>query len=413
LGKGEKNQQASHKCISVGSIGISTMPPAMKRPAARMSPSGAAQEPVLKKQAAVSVQSRHVSKLCNQVAKAILSSPEYPEEVKSMLANAIDGTLVVPKEKRHVFQTNVIEMISEILDGLKAAAQSKLDDAEKKLEMRCKESEQFQSAVEAAATMLAERKKMATAADFKHAELASARVTAKQLLASAERKQASGNAGLLDTEQKKQKLESVLETVFGPLKGGEMPATKVQDGITRIQKLAEDLGFDASLLLTVPAAFAKAPSERGSFNNVVIEQMEAEFQNRMVTFTDELANGEPAKKERADEVEAASSEHAQALASEEAAKSTKEAARTAQKESETEHDARVKEQQQGMRDMDSASKRLDAAKAELAVLHDGPLSAFRGLLEFTEVPPPPAPVPASEDPTAADAPERAAHATEA
>jgi len=141
--------------------------------------------------------------------------------------------------------------------------------------------------------------------------------------------------------------------------------------------------------------------------------MEAEFQNRMVTFTDELANGEPAKKERADEVEAASSEHAQALASEEAAKSTKEAARTAQKESETEHDARVKEQQQGMRDMDSASKRLDAAKAELAVLHDGPLSAFRGLLEFTEVPPPPAPVPASEDPTAADAPERAAHATEA
>jgi len=56
------------------------------------------------------------------------------------------------------FQTNVIEMISEILDGPKAAAQSKLDNAEKKLEVRCKASEQFQSAVESAATMLAERK---------------------------------------------------------------------------------------------------------------------------------------------------------------------------------------------------------------------------------------------------------------
>jgi len=42
---------------------------------------------------------------------------------------------------------------------------------------------------------------MAIAADFEHAERASARVTAKQLLASAEREQASGNAGLLVAEQ--------------------------------------------------------------------------------------------------------------------------------------------------------------------------------------------------------------------
>ena len=37
--------------------------------------------------------------------------------------------------------------------------------------MRCKESEQFQGAVEEAGTTLAERKRMATAADFEHAEL--------------------------------------------------------------------------------------------------------------------------------------------------------------------------------------------------------------------------------------------------
>merc|ERR1719264_1831070 len=119
-----------------------------------------------------------------------------------MLANAIDGTLTVPKEKRHAFQDNVIEMISRVLDGLKAAGQSKLDEAEKKLEMRCKEGEQFQSAVEAAATTLAERKQVAAAADLEHAQRTSARVMAKRLLASAECEQASGNAGLLVTERK-------------------------------------------------------------------------------------------------------------------------------------------------------------------------------------------------------------------
>jgi len=380
----------------------------MKRPAARMSHGGAAREPALKKPAAASGPSRHVSKLCNQVAEAVSSSPEYPEEVKTMLASTIDWTLAVPKERRHAFQDNAIEMVREVLDGLKAAAQSRLDEAEKTLETRCKESEQQQSAVEVAATVLAERKTIVAAAIGEHVERTSARVAAKQLLASAEQDQARGNADLVITEDKKQKLESGLETVFGPLKSGDLPAAKVQDAIKTIQKMAKDLGFDASLLQTARAVLAKAPSERGSFDNVVMEQLEAEFQKCMVTFTEELANGEPAKRERAAKVEAASSEHAQALASEEAAKSAKEAACTAQKEAETEHNARVKEQQQGASDMGSASEGVDAAKAELTELHAGPLSAFKELLEFTEVPPP-APVPAPED---ADAAEPAADAGE-
>jgi len=330
-----------------------------------------------------------------------------------MLANTVDGTLAVPKEERHAFQDKVIEMVREVLDGLKAAAQSKLDAAEEKLETRCRESEQHQIAVDAAATMLAERTKMAAAADSEHAERVSACVTVKQLLASAKQEESTGNAGMAVTEEKKQKLESVLETVFGPLKNGELSTVKVQDGMKTIQTLAKDLGLDASLLQTVPAVFAKAPCERGSFDNVVIVQIEAEFQKCMVAFTDELVNGEPAKKERAAKVEAASGEHAQALASEEAARSAKEAARAAHKEAEIEYDSRVKERLEGTSDVGFASEGVDSAKAELTELHEGPLSAFKELLEFTEIPPPTAPAPVPDDPaTAADATEPAADATE-
>jgi len=387
------------------------MPLAMKRPAARMSRGGAAHEPVLKKPAAVSGPSKHISKLCNQVAKSILSSPEYPEEVKTMLADTINATLAVPREKRHAYQDKAIEMVRKVLESLKAAAQSELNEAEKKLETSCKESEERQRAEDVAAATLAERIKTADAAKTEHAERTFARVTAKQALDSAEQEQTRGNASLVVTADKKQRLESGLETVFGPLKRGEMPATEVQNGITTIQKLAKDLGFAASLLQTVPAAFAKAPKERGSFDDVVIEQIENEFQKCMATFTDDLANGEPAKNERAAKVEAATSDHAQALASEEAALGEKEAARTAQKEAETEHKALVKARQQGTSDMGAASAGVDDAKAELAQLDEGPLAAFKELLEFTEIPPPPAPVPAPEHPTvAADAPEPAADA---
>jgi len=213
---------------------------------------------------------------------------------------------------------------------------------------------------------------------------------------------------------KKQRLESVLETFFGPLLKDEVPNLKVPScGVKTIQTMAKDLGLDASLLQTVPAVFAKAPGGRGSFDNVVIEQIEAEFQKCMVAFTDELANGEPAKKERAAKMEAASGEHAQALASEQAARSAKEPARAAHKEAEIEYDARVKERLEGTSDVGFASEGVDAAKAELTELHEGPLSAFKELLEFTEIPPPVAPAPVPEDPaTAADAAEPAADAPE-
>merc|ERR1712079_494424 len=110
-------------------------------------------------------------------------------------------------------------------------------------------------------------------------------------------------------------------------------------------------------------------------------------------FTEELASGEPGKKERADQVEAASSEHAQALAAEEATKAAKEAARTAMGDAETEHKALLKAQQQGAIDKGIAAAAVQASKGQLQEFDEGPLAAFKELLELTEIPPlAPAPV---------------------
>merc|ERR1719210_2638186 len=253
---------------------------------------------------------------------------------------------------------------------------------------------------------------MADAAKSEHAKQISERMAAKEALASAEQEQATGNAGLAIAEKKKQRLETSLETIYGPLKSGEMPAGEAKDGIKKIEKLGKDFGFDMSLLQTVPRAFAKAPSDRGSFDDLVMSQVEAEFQKHLATLIDELANGEPAMKDRAAKVEAASNEHAQALASEEAAKTAKEASRTEQKEAETGHKAMLKAQQQAASDMRTASAGVKAAKAELMQLDEGALAAFKELLEFTEIPPP-APVPAQEEQDPAPATDAAALAADA
>jgi len=193
-----------------------------------------------------------------------------------------------------------------------------------------------------------------------------------------------------------------------------MPAAELKDGIKKIEKLGKDMGFDMSLLQAIPTAFAKSPSDRGSFDDIVMSQIEAEFQKCLAKFTDELANGEPAKKDRAAKVEAASSEHAQAVASEEAAKTAKEAARTAQKEAETEQKALLKAQQQGTSVFGTASASVSAAKVELMEFDEGPLAAFKELLEFSEIPPIAAvPAPQEQELAAADVAAPAADAADA
>merc|ERR1712060_1523 len=146
---------------------------------------------------------------------------------------------------------STIEMVREVLDSLKAAAQSKLDEAEEKLATAFKEKGECESAVESAAAVLAERTKTVDAAKTGYTERTLACVAAKEALASAEQEQKSGNAGVVVTEEKKQMLLSGLETIYGPLKSGEMPAAQVRDGAQKIQKLGKDLGFDMSLLQTV------------------------------------------------------------------------------------------------------------------------------------------------------------------
>lgn len=239
--------------------------------------------------------------------------------------------------------------------------------------------------MEAAAATLAERTKSFDAAKTRYGECTLARVAAKDAVTAADQKETAGNASLVVAESRKQRLESGMENIYGPLKRGELPAVEVQDGARKIEQLGKDLGFDSSLLHSVPIALAKLPRDRGNFDTVVMSQIEAEFQRFVVIYTEELANGVLGRRERAAKVEAASKEHSRALAVEEAAKTQKEAARMAHRDAETEHKALAKAQHQVAIDKGIAAAIVRAAKGELKEFEEGPLAAFKELLELTEI----------------------------
>ncbi|CAL1128944.1 unnamed protein product [Cladocopium goreaui] len=62
------------------------------------------------------------------------------------------------------------------------------------------------------------------------------------------------------------------------------------------------LDFDTALLTSLPSALQKDPASRGTFDNVVVTNVEDELQKRLAKLKETLAEAAPAREERASKV---------------------------------------------------------------------------------------------------------------
>eukprot|EP00438_Fugacium_kawagutii_P010537 Skav214534 [mRNA] locus=scaffold410:425821:445329:+ [translate_table: standard] len=120
---------------------------------------------------------------------------------------------------------------------------------------------------------------------------------AREALKVAEKEQKVGDAESVKDETKKGKLENTINSVFVPCKDGAL-----EKGISELQKLGKELGFDTALLTSLPSALQKDPASRGTFDNVVVTNVEDELQKRLAKLKEILAEAAPAREERANKV---------------------------------------------------------------------------------------------------------------
>lgn len=328
-----------------------------------------------------------MSKQFKEVASALKEAVDYPQQVISMLSENLQHCLSETKEERHEFQVKVGSMLDEVLGSVKASYEKKLTEAQGKLS-EADNIKASREAAEADAKRATEAAKEAAETAKKDLDAASANLRSKNAeLKAAKSEQEAGDTELVQAEDKKNKIESIVTEVFNPCKEGTLDASKVKSGIGEVCKLGKEFSFDAALMHSLPSALGKAPSVRGSFDDLVVKQVEAELIDRKEKLGAVLKEGEAGRAERAKKVTDAEGAVAEATSTKKAKEESLTSAQTAEKEALVAEKAAEKAKKGFGAEMKQVQASLEEAASGLESFTAGPLATFKELLERSSVVP--------------------------
>jgi len=194
---------------------------------------------------------------------------------------------------------DVIAGVQERLNAELTAAEEALATAERtRAELRQREAE--------AVAALTQRQEAVKAKEAELASRSEVVQTAKIQLSEAKEAQRIGDASLVETRKDKEVLDAALEGNVRPLReAGAFKAEDVEGHVSALMPLARKLGLEDSLLTALPAACACPPDRRGSFDGMVVDQLEENLKRRVAELAGVLDGGAGAAGERAAAVAAA------------------------------------------------------------------------------------------------------------
>merc|ERR1719336_188822 len=114
------------------------------------------------------------------------------------------------------------------------------------------------------------------------------------------------NATLTDTRVEKEEVDGAMQGSICALRDVELfKAEEVPKHVNLLVPLAKRLALDDSLLTALPSACAGAPDKRGSFDNMVIDQLRQHLDKKFAVLQETLDKAAAAIKEHAAAVAAA------------------------------------------------------------------------------------------------------------
>lgn len=319
---------------------------------------------------------------------AALKHAELPASARNLLCSLVKHSLGVYKAERHPHQDEVVGIVGAELQKVKATLQSAVEELSSGCADPFAEKAARQAALEEAEKRLAEAQLVPPERQTAASADAAALKAAKQELRLAQGEQSAGNADLDDALAKKTKLEAAI--------GAHLEVLRTEGGgkqhVQALRALGKTFGFESSMLTSLSSWEAKkAPEQRGDFERVVLQQLEAEITKHVAALEKTLADGEAGKAERAAKVATAEAAVEAATAQCESSKAALAEAKAAEKTAKDAVSAAKKAVGSFFSDMKVRGDAFDEAKLKLKTFEEGPM-AFFGELQVL-APPPEAPEP--------------------
>jgi len=308
-------------------------------------------------------------------------------------------SLKYASDERHELQSMAVGMIEQALTAKKDALAATAAETENNLNgLKASESQLGTNVTDSEAALAAQKEvveaKKNALADAKAADTASA-----ANLSEKKSEQKAGDKKFVEMQKDEVAIKAAFEEHFPPMKEGESTAH-----YKKLQPFLTKLNLEATLLTALPSCCSKTVAERGSFDNIALEEFEKTFKEKIAALSAAVANEGPAAEARQSATEAAEKDREAKKAALDGAKAESDAAGKELKEHEAALKAArkaVEEFQPKVVDMTGQLEKEQQAASDFAA---GPYADFTTLKSRVAHPPE---EPAAEAPAEA-VPEEAA-----
>jgi len=226
--------------------------------------------------------------------KQTLEGSDLPDAVKSMLVSMLPHSLALDSTQRNGHQARVVDMIGEVYEGIESKMKQCADLAREQVVTLENSKDTLESDVQEAearhtqASEVMESKKAVLAKCF------SAASECKSALAIQQEAQRTGDACGLAVEQEHSCLKVAIDEHLKILRDGSWETGSAKLHLNILLPLATKW-TDESLVTALPSTCVKSASERSSFDNMVLDQLELSLKERVAKLGADIEVENPAK----------------------------------------------------------------------------------------------------------------------
>jgi len=240
------------------------------------------------------------------VVDALRQATELPEDCRAMLEAGVPGCLGPPDKERHELQRLMANCVGETIERVEARLRQAVDDEAAKVTKAEAANAEAEEEVSDAKGVLETKDTDLALHKTASIDAVQAVGSAKVGLTEAQVAQTKGDASLAEAGKFKEEIEGALRDHVGYLKEDDgFDTNSAKTHATQVMRLAKKLGLDDSLLTALPSACSTTPSQRGSFDKMVVNELESSFQSKVAALTEEMNTGAEATANRVAAVTAA------------------------------------------------------------------------------------------------------------
>lgn len=315
------------------------------------------------------------------IADVIMQADHLPDRCRAMLVDMLPFSLSVPSDQRHEAQTWAVDAVEQTLSGKKSELEAAAAAEELKLSNLTASEAGLAGTVTEAETALAAQNDVVKGAEQALADATAAAKGAGETLAVKRTEQQAGAAKLTVTQDEKAKLEAAFEAHFKvPMQEGTGPHFK------ELQPFLKQIEMEASLMKAMPSSCGKSKEDRGSFDEIVLQELEKALSSKVASLGEIVAVETPACVEREAAVQAAEKDHSDKEAARKQAVDVHVAGQKEQSDREAVLAAAKLAVQEFLPQVETMSGLVDEAKVACANFESGALLNFTNYKSRVAVP---------------------------